>query len=340
MISDLTLASIGEGVQGTFSVDTDGKHVEDTYIDSINNEGVMIGFEGEVPQATINFQQFDANDVVAIRVYNELGEFRDVDASSIYANNQLIDIDIGFDFNCIVIFAVDAKTGTEFTIATDAVIVNTAEIDIITPFIIDDATLLANDSDMDNEDTLSLSLDDTNLYDEDSNVIGTVSLNTNGDVLITPSLIDGDPMEVSEGTYATFNYTVSDSAGESISAMATIDFVGSLQNITYDVNVDNAIIVDDGGTLDLSNISNVGVIQLEASESLLNISVNDVIDTGVDGVLVINSSDNDASDQVSIDSSSLTKGDDVSVNGTDYSSYTGVDATLLIEIEDTTPFPS
>ena len=105
------------------------------------------------------------------------------------------------------------------------------------------------------------------------------------------------------------------------------------------------MIVDDSNNpLDLSHISEINTIELgsgvnvqgSGTSPLAAITASDVISaTDDDNTLVINSSDGNATDQVSVDTGTLTQGSNTTVDGIDYASYSGNDgATLLIQIED------
>jgi len=85
-------------------------------------------------------------------------------------------------------------------------------------------------------------------------------------------------------------------------------------------------LVVDGGILDLSNISQIEIIELGDNATIVEITASDVISmTDGDNELIING---DATNTVSIDSS-LTL--DINANNAGYDTYTGDGATLLIE---------
>ena len=198
-------------------------YADENYVDSygLYNEGVVLAFESDVCSVNIGFNGIDEKDILGIRVYDENGNYKDIDTSSITSENAEIDINVGADYNRIVIFAEDVfLSGTEFSISS---IKGSTQLDVVQEFTIDDAALLANDVAANEDDVLSLTIEDSNLYDGDK-VIGKVSLDGNGDVVITPfTNADGSPKIVSEGEYATFNYTVSDDSGMTSSAVVTIN---------------------------------------------------------------------------------------------------------------------
>lgn len=306
------------------------------------NEGIVFAFSDEVSKATVVFDNSSkvvGKDEVAIRVYNEENEYRTVNTSELSGDDQSIDIEIaGFNFDRVVIYALDtANPGcdvTEFRVESVEGVLDT-QTEVLSSFIIDDASLLANDSDMDEGDELEVGLSDTNLYlGETDTVIGDVSVDDNGDIVVT--LDPTAEFEENADNFARFDYTIDDGNGGVATATATVDVrLGTLvDGDAYDGAVDNVLLVED--QLDLSDVSNISVIQLNDGATVVGSSVDginaaDVISaTGDDDTLYITSLD-DASNQVDVDTASLNQIENVNIDGIEYAQYIGEGATLLIE---------
>jgi hypothetical protein len=262
----------------------------------------------------------------------------------------------------------DAPTITK--IADYVIVDGEDEVNTVLPFVIDAGMLLTNDSDVD-IDTLHIELEDDYLYDIYGDEIGEVSINEDGDVYIEPY----DIGEVNNDSVATFRYiaVAEDDNGdydESDIVTATVDVeLGTVTN-TGEVNYvasenefiigtdsdsgsdldevellssDNILTVD--GTLDLSNVSDINTVQLDAdatvtgSSDLGHINPGDVMNaTDAENTLIIqSSSEGGAADQVDVhESFGIATLEEV--NGTYYDAYTasygnGI-ATLLIEIDE------
>lgn len=344
------------------------------------NEGIKFTFADTVDQASLEFKNVGdnapSNDNILIELWNDGEKLAvDVDTSTIENNTAFI-INEGVKFDEIRVFALDpvdenGNPPTEFRISS--VISSDIDRDIVLPFIIDDAMLLANDSDMD-DDALRVELVDGNLYASDGEtVIGSVSIITDidsdnyGDIQVTP-----DPIyefDTHTPSYANFAYTVVDEHGASSeSVLATIDVsVGEVVNpeVNYDptssesivdefiIGTDSDIDTDDGvdilsnniltisDTLNLSNVSDINTIQLDADATVtgsgpgLSITASDVINaTDVDNTLIIQSSDGNAVNQVNVDAS-FGDSEVVYLDDVYYAQYydSVLDSTLLIEIE-------
>lgn len=305
------------------------------------NEGIIFAFSDEVSKATIVFDNSAKNvgkDEVRIRVYDEDGNYRTVSTSELSGNDQSIDIEIaGFDFDRVVIYAIDPQNSgcdvSEFRVESVSGVVDT-QTEVLSSFIIDDAALLANDSDMDEGDELEVGLSDTNLYLGDTDtVIGDVSVDENGDIVVT--LDPTVEFEENDDNFARFDYTIDDGNGGVATATATVDVrLGTLvEGDAYDGVVDNVLLVED--QLDLSEVSNISVIQLNDGATVTGstdgINAADVISaTGDDNTLYITSLD-EASNEVDVDTTSLNQIENVNIDGIEYAQYTGDGATLLIE---------
>jgi len=264
-------------------------------------------------------------------IYNGRGSTFSIDSTSIAGLNNISKVEITAydDDDSFKIASIDTN---EFTVVST-----------LSSFIIDDASLLANDTDADGN-ILSIELVDGNsnivatgdLF-SNSTVIGEVTIDANGDIQVTPDA----SYQATSDAEITFDYIVVDEHGQgSEVATATINLKSNtVENTAYDSVEDNVLIIDTGTTLDLSNVSDISIIQLNGnatlhgSDALLGITASDVIESSDDGMLIINSLDDGADNGVAIDSGSLTQGDNISINGTEYFSYSGADATLLVEID-------
>jgi len=330
------------------------------------NEGISFTFNNMVNTATIGISQLDQNDKIAIATFNNGVHVGTSQIISNSAGPYEFVVDQGVDFNEVRVLALDTgltSTETEFRI-TDVTGSNSVEMDTVLPFTIDDSMLLANDSDVDNHSDLSLVINDTSLYASDNSVIGTVGLDGDGNVVVTPDSI----VEFNDDAqaYAHFNYSVVDEHGaQSDVVSATIDvalgtvtnnevsyteqtpqefIIGTDEGTTPEAFAENVLVVSD--TLNLSHVSDINTVELGSSAQvqgsgdgspLAAITASDVISaTDTDNTLVINSTDTNAADQVSVDTTSLTQGADTIIGSVEYASYSGDDgATLLIQIDDT-----
>jgi Ca2+-binding RTX toxin-like protein len=128
----------------------------------------------------------------------------------------------------------------------------------------------------------------------------------------------------------------------------TIDGGAGDDTIVYDIadteidgGLDSDTLIATSGVVDLSNVSNIEVIQLSSgatvigSDTLLGINATDVISaTDIDNTLMIQSID-DNSYEISVNTDSLVLQDtSIEIDGIDYAQYIGGGATLLIEIDD------
>lgn len=112
---------------------------------------------------------------------------------------------------------------------------------------------------------------------------------------------------------------------------------------TFDTEIDGGdgfdTVIGDSEEIDLSNVSNIEVIQLNSGATVIgtgdgnSINPADVLSATDGGTLIIQSDDGDASTQAYADS---TFGDatTVVIDGNSYAQYVDGDATLLIQIED------
>ncbi|QOY55683.1 cadherin-like domain-containing protein [Candidatus Sulfurimonas marisnigri] len=311
---------------------------KENFIDSkgLWNEGIIFNFNHIVSEATIVLHNIDNHDNVAIALYNGDDFIKFVDASNVAPNNQVLTIDEGLTFTGVRIYALDTINGiTDFTVDS---VVGYYEYETINPFIIEEETLLANDTDAENDDLDIIFVDSLLIPVGGGAAIGTVTL-VDGDVLITPN--SGVEFTDPVNEYATFNYTISDGNGGIDTATATINIrLGTLEEGEAYSDIENVLVIDDNGLLDLTNVTNIDVIQLGEDATLVGsgaldaINANDVFTaTGDDNTLVITALDNNAADQVNVDTSSLTPQGDTNIGGVDYAQYGDGTSTLLIEID-------
>ena len=368
---------IGDGFELTTTSD-DGMvwyGINDLHVDQDNqnlidskgsyNEGISFTLLGEAESATVSFKNandnLQGNDNIAIALYLDHNLVANLDTSTI--GNGAFTISGYGAFDEIRISAEDIHHGnTQFRVS-QVVTADDVTLDTVLSFTIDDSMLLANDSDVDNHSDLSLVINDTSLYASDNSVIGTVGLDGDGNVVVTPDSI----VEFNDDAqaYAHFNYSVVDEHGaQSDVVSATIDvalgtvtnnegsyteqtpqefIIGTDEGTTPEAFAENVLVVSD--TLNLSHVSDINTIQLESGAQvqgsgdgspLAAITASDVISaTDTDNTLVINSADTNATDQVSVDTSSLPQESVVPGDDGYYASYSDGDATLLIQIDDT-----
>jgi hypothetical protein len=339
-------------VQGYYGVDSGGDDQNaQKLVDSKGNvsEGISFTIDGTTTAVSMLFAHLNANDNVSIELYLDGTFVGNVSSSTIPLNGNnkgLLNISGDVVFDEVRVWALDipdSNVETEFKIEVGsvkaAIIVET---DILTPFVVDDATLLANDADVDGE-LVHVELTDGILYGDDGiTAIGTVSIindggSNDGDIQVIPMeeyVVDADSI-------VTFNYVVVDEFGaQSEVATATVDVALHTVEGTYTNGVNNALIVD--GTLDLSNVSNIEVLQLDNDSSTVKgsslngaINAQDVFDVSDSGQLIIHSTgEGGATDQVNVDTSTFDHPPtEQTINGVDYLTYTSDMATLLIEIE-------
>jgi len=232
----------------------------------------------------------------------------------------------------------------------------TNRVDTILPFFITQNMLLANDTDLEG-DVLHVELVGNTLYGSDGvTIIGSVVVDAEGDIFVTPDV--GLTVTEDVDSLAMFTYVVVDEYGaKSSEVTASIDvafgtvvgtevvytqqsddeiIIGTGDEVDTPANTevlttDNVIVVEEGGSINLSNIANIETIELEDDATvngLEGINAEDVLDASDDGILVIESSDNDASDQATVDTDSLPATTDP-----DTGIYSNGDATLIIDIE-------
>jgi VCBS repeat-containing protein len=112
----------------------------------------------------------------------------------------------------------------------------------------------------------------------------------------------------------------------------------SLDTVDGGTGIDSLLIV--GGTLDLSNVSNIEVIQLGATSTVagsgpgLSINAADVMSASESGTLIIESVDDGVTNSINVDETSLAYTGTTDIGGTTYEQYTDGTATLLIDIDE------
>ncbi len=177
-IADGTYVYEHNGWYGIKDYGSEGQPMIDSHDDV--DEGIQFTFADAVDQASLEFKNVGdnapSNDNILIELWNGGVNLEvDVDTSTIKNNTAFI-INEGVKFDEIRVFALDpvgenGNPPTEFRISS--VISSDIDRDIVLPFVIDDSTLLANDTDIDG-DTLHVELVDGNLYDSDGVIIGSV----------------------------------------------------------------------------------------------------------------------------------------------------------------------
>lgn len=294
------------------------------------NEGIRFVFTNSLTKVSLEFKNVGdntaGNDNILVELYKD-GEQLDVsiDTSGIEQHTSFVIEGYG-NFDEVRVTALDyygdnGNSPTEFRISS--VVVADMDRDWVLPFVIDDSMLLANDTDIDG-DSLRVELVDGNLYASDgTTIIGSVSIITTGDsagdIQVTPDPIND--FETHTAEYGNFAYVVVDENGlSSESTTATIDVaVGEIVNndVGY-VPSESESIVDDfiigtdsdidtnevlssntltvQGTLDLSHVSDINTIDLDADARVIgssdfgHINPGDVMNaTDVDNILVIHS---------------------------------------------------
>lgn len=194
--------------------------------------------------------------------------------------------DNGNAFDKIIISAQEASGGlghwTDFQIGS--VVSYTAQ-NIIDDFTINSLALLANDTDVDG-DVLSIQIDDDNLYlANTATVVGTVSLDVDGNVFVDLDQSYEITGDISNA--ATFNYTVIDGNGGSDQGVATIDIaLGTVTNneIHYGGEADDGSIIGTQ-TDDVIGFEKVAVIDGDEGEDTLLFGSSD---TDIDMAAILN----------------------------------------------------
>jgi len=318
------------------------------------NEGIIFDFDGAVSEATLGFQAFGNHDRALVQLYNEAGDVVGFRYITSHNNLHQITIDEGVSFTKMGVFALDSCNVTDFRITSITAI---GEMDTVLGFVIDDSMLLANDTDAEG-DAINVELVDGRLLDAGGAEIGTVTINDDGNIQITP---DADvEFDTSIDAYANFAYVVVDEHGATSEATtATIDvavgevvgtqvgyvadgvqeFIVGTDSDAVDALSNNVLSVN--GTLDLSHVSAINTIDLDedatvvGSAELGHITAGDVLNaTDIDNTLVIQSSDGVAHDQVNVHES-FGEANTVFNDGDGlwYAEYSADGATLLVEID-------
>ncbi|RXJ81247.1 Ig-like domain-containing protein [Arcobacter sp. F2176] len=345
------------------------------HIDSVGyyNEGVIFDFAREVDSIIVKIDptsQITDDDNVEVRVYSDtsntlywLANFNESTQTYTISNNHT-----GFGIKRIAIIAKDGIDGGQTEFRIQSVTGTYTESKTLDVFTIDKDMLLSNDTDVDSS-SLSLKLGNGILYDESNVAIGTVSINAQGDITVTPNAhFDATDFSYPKTHISThFEYSVVDADGGESSLVNAIvnvkvgtdtsdgvtftqgDPVVTLEGTTITTKpVDTMIIGTDdkdtfsiNGTIDLSNVSSIEGIDLNNSTAKLigsgvdgAITLTDVISaTDSSNDLIINASDHNASDQITVDSSFTKKEDSVTQDGSVYDLYYGSNGTtLLVEI--------
>jgi VCBS repeat-containing protein len=343
-VDDQNVGFLGFGLDGD----------KEQFIDSKGfwNEGILFDFDSPVSEVTIGFQAFGNHDRALVQLYNDNGDVVGFRYVTSHNNLHQITIDEGVSFSKMGVFALDSINVTDFRITSISAM---GEMDTVLPFVIDDSMLLANDTDAEG-DAIHVELVDGKLLDAGGTEIGTVTINGDGDIQVTP---DADvDFDTSVAAYANFAYVVVDEHGATSEATtATIDvavgtvvgsqvgyvpdgpqeFIIGTDSDAVDALSDNVLTVSD--TLDLSHVSTINTIELgedatvTGSADLGHITAADVMDaTDLDNTLVIQSTDGNAHDQVDVHES-FGDASTVFSDGQWYAEYSADGATLLVEID-------
>ena len=343
------------------------------HIDSVGyyNEGVIFDFAREVDSIIIKIDPTSPivdDDNVEVRVYSDNSSTSYLIAGFNQTTQTFTMEQPGFGIKRIAIFAKDGIDGGQTEFRIQSVTGTYTETKTLDVFTIDKDMLLANDTDIEST-SLSLKLGNGILYDESNVAIGTVSINAQGDITVTPNAhFDATDFSYPKTHISThFSYSVVDADGGESSLVNAIvnvkvgtdtsdgvtftqgDPVVTLEGTTITTKpVDTMIIGTDdkdtfsiNGTIDLSNVSSIEGIELNNSTAKLigsgvdgAITLNDVISaTDSSNDLIINASDHNASDQITVDDSFTKKEDSVIQDGSVYDLYYGSNGTtLLVEI--------
>ncbi len=321
----------------------------------VRNDTIVFTFDDSFDSARVNLKNFDNNDRAIWRAYDGTtlvgsGDYTNNGGNDhFYASANMV---AGSEITRIEV----TSTSHHSEFLVKSIITHNAEMNTILPFVVDDTMLLANDIDAEG-DALHVELTaDTNLYTAGGTVvIGSVSINGDGDIEVTPNAM----YDVNNSSEATFSYIVVDEHGaESGAVIATIDVeVGTVtgSEVSYDQTTgefiigtddnsegaltDNTLTVSD--TLDLSNVSDINTIELEGdatvtgTDAIAGINAADVMSaSGDSNTLVIESVNDGITNEVNIDESSLVQQANQNIGGIDYAVYSDGTATLLIDINE------
>jgi len=327
--------------------------IDDLHVDQDNpnlidskgsyNEGISFTTIGEATNATVYFKNANdnlhGNDNIAIALYLDSTLVANVNTSAL--GNGAFEIDGYGAFDEIRISAEDIHNGnTQFRVS-QIVVADDVSLDTVLPFTIDESMLLANDSDVDNHSDLSLVINDTSLYAADgTTVIGTVGLDSDGNVVVTPdSIVEFDD---SVANYAHFNYSVIDENGaQSNVTTATID-------VAHGTTSDDGMITSLAQQVSTNSSEDDEVVsytQVSADEFIIGTDTDTTPDSWEQNLLIVDDSNNplDLSHISEINTIELGSGVNVQGSGTsplaaitvsDVISATDDDNTLVINSSD------
>ena len=332
---------------------------KENFVDSkgLWNEGLIFSFENDVTNSTVGLSNIDSNDRVLVKLYDAGGNVvHNMGVLDLHSGHSNLNIDEGVSFRSIGIYALDTWGGcnpeTDFRVSS-VTAVEPFEYNTVLDFVIDDAMLLDNDSDVEGDELEVQLTGDTNVY-LGTDAVGSVSINGDGDVQVT---MNSEPETYDDGATLTFSYAVSDGIDTSNPAIATINVQhGDIDGVevSYDQTSGEFIIGTDlgneampenvltvGETIDLSDVSNINTIQLEGdatvtgSSELGHVNPSDVLGaTDGDNTLIVQSVDGDnALDQIDVHES-FGNATAFELDGIDYAKYTDGTATLLVEIDE------
>ena len=227
----VTLNAIGgtsvDGSGPTMGVDgyeqNDSGQMLDAASDITPAEGIEFVFDAQVKQVYVDFGNFNVHDTATWEVYDSVTD--QVIASGVYTNSgnpndSFIDLEFGTAFDTVRI--INSDESNSFSI--DEVLVSnhgTESFIEATPLYFEEASLLSNDFDPDASDTLNI------IGVDDSSSLGSVSMDSDGNILYDPTGIDFEAYYEQHDAYPdsdTFTYTASDGHGGVESATVTVDF--------------------------------------------------------------------------------------------------------------------
>ncbi|OUR65042.1 hypothetical protein A9Q79_03645, partial [Methylophaga sp. 42_25_T18] len=225
------------------------------YVDSAGyyNEGMEYRFAYDLISAVVTFSgsaKVDGADVVEVRAYGHSNT--DYITGTFDAATQTVEIgEEGFEFDRVVVFAKDPTDGsiTEFRVAS--VRGSYAVERSLNDFVINKGMLLANDTD--DAGDMVVKLGDGILYDDSDTAIGTISLDAQGNVLVSPNpgfdADEGYDPSVNAGVPIHFSYSVVDSDGvesESVQALIKVK-IGGDSETGYSHSLKLEFTTDGGG---------------------------------------------------------------------------------------------
>jgi|GEM_PF-6465162 len=292
-------------------------------------EGIQFAFPQTITHALIKFGNFTSEDTAQWAIYNANGMIGTWHTWS-NTDNSILPIDYVNGFTKIVIMNGDNDIlGSSDSFSIVQVLATGNTVSSVTSgslLYFSEADLLSNDSDTDHLDTLSI-IDVSNTSARGA----IITMDDDGNILYNPN----DALDsITQMTYDTFNYTISDGHGGTDTATVTVALTPVTTTEAYDGQI---LLIEGDTTIDLSNIAalsnNFSQIDLKNGDtSLINVSPENVDNVSENGTLTING---DAGDSISLDPS---WGGPVTADG--YHTYTAtVDSNIITLHVDTDIIP-